>query len=109
MTRPGETLIAALEPLPSVRVKVAPGRGSAGVYVDVRRVADIDLDGDAVLVYSPAETIPTLLGVFPSSRPVAEGIAFDLSDAGHCAEALAAIRRRAHVETLVPQFRESSP
>jgi hypothetical protein len=109
MTRPGETLLSAVQRLPFVRAAVDPGGRTAGVYVGARRVAEIDLDQDGVVVYNPTDYIPTLLRVFPSSRPVAEGIAFDLSDAGHCEEALAAISRRAHVETLVPQFRDASP
>lgn len=109
MPGPGETLLSAVERLPSIKTEVDPGRRSAEVYVGARLVAEIDLDQDGVVVHNPADTIPTLLGVFPSSRPAANGIAFDLSDDGHYAEALAAIERRAHVETLVPQFRQASP
>jgi hypothetical protein len=109
MPGPGATLLSAVERLPSVRTEVVPDRRSAGVYVGARLVAEIDLDQDGVVVHTPADTVPTLLGVFPSSRQATNGIAFDLSEAGHYAEALAAIERRAHVETLVPQFREASP
>jgi hypothetical protein len=109
MPGPGETLLSAVERLPSVRTVVGPHRRSAAVYVGARLVAEIDLDQDGAVVHTPADTIPTLLGVFPSSRRTANGIAFDLSEASHAPQALAAIERRAHVETLVPQFREASP
>lgn len=109
MTGVSETLLAAVERLPSVRVEIDDARRSAGVSVGARLIADIDLEQSRVLVHAPADTIQTLHGAFPSSRPAAHGIVFDLADAEHSAEALAAIRRRAHVETLVPQFREGSP
>jgi hypothetical protein len=109
MTRSVETILAAVEGLPSVKLEIDAAQRSAGVRVGARLVARIDLGHGGVLVSAPAEWIPTLQRVFPSSRATANGIVFDLADSQNCSEALAAIRRRVNVERLVPQFRVASP
>jgi hypothetical protein len=104
-----DNMLAAVEGLPSVRVEIDDDRTSAGVRVGTRPVARIDLRRGRVHVNVPAERIPALRRRFASSRPTANGIVFDLSDAHGHTEALAAIRRRVNVERLAPQFRVASP
>jgi hypothetical protein len=77
--------------------------------VGARLVARIDLRRGRVLVNSPADTILTPQRVYPSSRPAANGIVFDLRDARACSEALAAIRGRVNVARLIWQIRVASP
>ena len=104
-----ECILGAVERLPAVKLEIDDSQVSAGVRVGARVVARIDLRHGGVLVDLPADRIPTLQRVFPSCRPTADGIAFDLADAQSCAEALAAIRRRVNVEGFVWQFRAASP
>lgn len=104
-----ESILGAVERLPAAKLEVDDSHVSAGVRVGARIVARIDLRHGGVLVDLPADRIPTLQRVFPSSRPTADGIAFDLADAQSCVEALAAIRRRVNVEGFVWQFRAASP
>jgi hypothetical protein len=106
---PIEDLLAAVGRLPSARVEIDDAQASASVRVGARVVADIDLRHGRVLVHAPADVIPTLRQVFPSSQPAASGIALDLADARAGAEAFGAIRRRVDVERLVGQYRDSSP
>jgi hypothetical protein len=94
----------------------------------VRRLADVELDGDEarvrsraelvarfdlrhhrVLVRAPQELIPSLRRVFPSSRATPEGIVFDLTRSDACPEAVAAIRKRLEAQRLVAQSRVASP
>ena len=74
-----------------------------------RLIAHIELRHGGVLVSTPDDRISQLLRVFPSCRPAADGIHFDLADSQSRTEALAAIRRRVTVERLVWQFRAASP
>ena len=110
MTPSAESVLSAVEGLPGVEVHIDDAEAEAGVRVGARVVARIDLRGHGgVLVELPEDRIPTLQRVFPSSRPTADGIAFDLADSKCRAEAIAAIRRRVNVERLVWQFRVASP
>ena len=109
MMRSVETVLVAVERLPAVKLEIDDAQASAGVRVGARLVAHIDLRRGGVLVDAPADTIPTLHRVFPSSRPTAYGIVFDLAHARGSSEALAAIRRRVNVERLVWQLRLASP
>jgi hypothetical protein len=77
--------------------------------VAARHVAQLELAHGRVVVIAPADMVPALERVFPSSRPIANGVAFELENAHHHSEALAAIRRRVTVERLMWQFRVSSP
>jgi hypothetical protein len=109
MMRSVVTILAAIQRIPAVNLEIDEGRAYAGVQVGGRRVARVDLRDGRVVVYAPADTIPTLQRVFPSSHPTADGIVFDPLDAENCRQALAAIDRRVQVERLVPQFRVASP
>jgi len=102
-----ESILAAVERLPAVMVEIE-GAHSVAVRVGAGLVARIDLDG-GVLVDAPADRIPILHRAFPSSRPAANGIVFDLADAQGCSEALAAIRRRVNIERLGWQRNVASP
>jgi hypothetical protein len=104
-----ETLLAAVERLPGVRLEIDDARRSAGVHVAARLVAHLELAQGRVVVSAPADIVPTLERVFPRSRPIVNGVVFELEDAHHHSEALAAIRRRVSVERLMWQFRVSSP
>jgi hypothetical protein len=106
---PVQIVLAAVERLPGVKVTTDPGRGSAEVEVAGRPVARIDLRHGGVLVEAPPDGIPTLLSVFPCSRVAEDGIAFQLADGRHCAQAAAAIHRRVMVERFLPQLRVASP
>jgi hypothetical protein len=103
------TLLEAVQRLPAVRVEVEDGRGSAHVRVGARPIASIDLDRSQVLVHVDADRIPPVRRVFPSARETAEGIVFDVAGPRDSAQALAAIRRRADVETFGAQSRAASP
>ena len=102
-------ILTAAERLPAVAVEFDDARRRAEVRVNARVVAHIDLDHDRVLVTAPADVIPALGRVFPSSRRAAAGIVFDLRDGQTCSEALDAIRRRVNVERFRPQSRLASP
>jgi hypothetical protein len=104
-----EDLLGAVEALPAVRLDIDDDQRSAGIRVGARLVARIDLRRGSVLVNAAAERIPALRRRFPSSRPTANGILFDLTDAEAGSEALAAICRRVNVERLGPQLRVASP
>jgi hypothetical protein len=104
-----ETLLATVERLPAVTSTVDQARGSAEARVGTRLVARIDLTNGSVLVDAAADAIPDLLRIFPSSRPAPDGLVFDLAGSGDCSAALAAIRRQANAETLLPQARIASP
>jgi hypothetical protein len=104
-----ETIVAAVERLPAARLEIDEARRWAAVRVGARVVARIDLRHGGVVVNAPADTVPTLQRVFGSSRPIADGIVFDVTDAQGGSDALAAIRRRVNVERLAWQFRVSSP
>jgi hypothetical protein len=109
MTPSTEQLLATLERLPEVWLDIDTAQRSGGVRVDGQLVACIDLEHDRVLVNAPADVIPTLDAVFPSSSPTADGIVFDLVDPRSSSEALAAIRRRARVQRFVWQLQSASP
>jgi hypothetical protein len=104
-----ESLLAGVERVPAVTLQIDDAHSSAGVRVADRVVARIDLRHGRVLVKAPADVIPRLQRDFPSSRPGADGIIFDLARAHSASEALAAIHRRVTVERLAPQFRVASP
>jgi hypothetical protein len=108
MIRSVGTLLSGVERLAGVTLEVDNAQSSAGVRVGARLVAHIDLQDGCVLVNAPADTIATLHRLFPSSRPTAHGIVFDLADSQDCSEALAAIQRRVHVERFSWQFRGAS-
>jgi hypothetical protein len=108
--RPVETILAAVEGLPAVKVQINDAAEEAGIRVGARVVARVDLRGSGgVLVELPPERIPTLQAVYPSCRPTADGIVFDLADPQGASEAIAAIRRRVNVERLIWQFQVASP
>jgi hypothetical protein len=109
MTGSANTLLAALERIPGVRLEIDEAQRAADVRVGARVIARIDLQHDHVVVDTPADLIPTVQRVFPSSRPVANGISFGLDGDQTRREALAAIRRRVNVERVATQFREASP
>lgn len=108
MMRCVETILAAVERLPAVKLEIDDAHRSAGVRVGARLVAD-DLRHGRVLATAQAEWIPTLQQSFPSSRQTANGIVVDLADAQDHSEALAAIRGRVNAERFVPHFRVASP
>jgi hypothetical protein len=107
MTGSADSLVTALRRLSAVTMEMHDGW--AGVRAGSRLVARIDLRHDRALVYAPADTIPTLRGLFPSARPAPGGIVFDLTEPGASSEAQRAVRRRVKVERLLPQFRDASP
>jgi hypothetical protein len=107
--QPIETIVAAVDRVPAAMVDIDDARTSANVRVGGRIVARLDLRHGRVLVNSPADTLPTLQRVFPSSRPTAEGIVFDLADSQDCSEALASILERVRVEIFMHQARWASP
>jgi hypothetical protein len=109
MTASVQALLAAVERIPGVELEIDDARTSAAVRVGAQVVARIDLWHGHVVVNAPADVIPTLQGVFPSSTRAATGIAFDLDHAQARSEALPAIRRRVDVERVVAQYREASP
>jgi hypothetical protein len=103
------SLLAATEQLPAVDLAIDHARGSAEARVGTCTISRIDLEHGHVRVTAPEDTIPTLRRLFPSSRVTPSGIAFDLVDSQGRSEALAAIRRRAHVQRFLWQFRVASP
>jgi hypothetical protein len=107
MTPALDTILAAVEQMGAVKLEL--DGGSASVRVGARLVARIDLRRDQVLVNAPPDTIPTLQRAFPSSRPIATGVMFDLADGQNEPAALGAIRRRVDVEKLAWQLRVGSP
>jgi hypothetical protein len=104
-----ETLLAAVERLPGVTLEIDDARGLAGVRVAARVVAHLELVQGRVVVGAPADMVPAFERIFPCARPIANGVVFELEDAHHHSEALAAIRRRVMVERLMWQLRVSSP
>ena len=109
MTPSIDSFLASVERLSAATVEIDDARRSADVRVGSELVARIDLRDGHVLVKAPADTIPTLQRLFPSSRPTADVIIFHVDDRRDRAQALAAIRRRVDVQWLVPQFRAGSP
>jgi hypothetical protein len=110
MTRGIEAILAAVERMESVKLEIDEVRRSAGVRVGARVVARIDLRRDGeVQINAPQDAISLLQRTFPSARPSASGVVFDLPDPENESAALAAIRRRVDVEKLAWQFRAQSP
>jgi hypothetical protein len=109
MTRGAETILAAVERMKSVKVEIDEVRASAGVRVGARVVARIDLGRGEVQINAPLDAISLLQRDFPSARPSASGVVFDLTDPENESAALAAIRQRVDLEKLVWQFRARSP
>jgi hypothetical protein len=107
--RPIDAILAAVRSLPDATLEMDFDRGCASVHVGVRLVANIDLRRGDVLVYLPIDRIPTLRCIFPSARAAPTGILFDLACPQSCSETLAAIRRRANMETLAPRRRIDRP
>jgi hypothetical protein len=107
--QPMETIVAAVERIPVVKVETDEAETSANVRVGTRIVARLDLAHGRVLVHTPADAAQTLRRVFPSSRPTAGGIAFDLGGSEDCSEALASIVERVKAEIFMHQARWSSP
>jgi hypothetical protein len=99
-------LVASVERLPAVTLDCDGTRRSADIRVRGEVIASIDMGCGHVLIYSPPDTPPDLTWIFPSATATADRIAFDPGD---CAGALAAIRRRVHMERLHWQFRVASP
>jgi hypothetical protein len=104
-----ETLISAVERLPAVTVQIHDEARSARVHVGARQVASIDLRDGGLLVHAPVERRPILQQAFPSCRPAADGIAFDLADPRGQEEGLAALRGRVNAERLGWQLDVASP
>jgi hypothetical protein len=109
MTPSIEALLAAVERLPAVTLDIDADCRTGSVRADGHVVARVDLGHERVLVNAPADFIATLQRDFPSSVPTADGIAFDLAVTGSFTQALAAIRRRVHVQQFVWQLRSASP
>ena len=109
MTASIETILSALRSLPAVTLQAPDGARSADVRVGGRDVARIDLGDGGLHVHAPAHRRPSLQRAYPSCRPAADGIVFDLSDPGCHDEALTAVRRRVNVERLRWQEHVSSP
>jgi hypothetical protein len=109
MTPSIEELLAALERLPAVTLNIDAACRTGSVRAGGQVVARVDLGHERVLVNAPADFVATLQRVFPSSLPTADGIAFDLAVAGSSTQALAAIRRRVHVQQFLWQLRHQSP
>jgi hypothetical protein len=109
MTPSIEALLAALERLPGVTLNLDAACRTGSVRAGGQVVARVDLRHERLLVNAPADFIATLQRVFPSSVPTPDGIAFDLAVPGSCTQALAAIRRRVHVQQFVWQLRSASP
>jgi hypothetical protein len=107
--RPVDAIVTAVRSLSDATLEVDLDHGCVSVQVGVRLVANIDLRRGDVLVYLPIDRIPTLRCIFPSARPTPAGILFDLACPQSCTETLAAIRRRANMETLAPRHRLDSP
>jgi hypothetical protein len=93
----------------SVKVEIDEVRASAGVRMGARVVARIDLARGDVQINAPQDAISLLQRTFPSARPSASGVGFDLTDPENESAALVAIRRRVDVEKLAWQFRAQSP
>jgi hypothetical protein len=104
-----ENLISAVERIPAVTVQIHDDARSARVHVGARHVASIDLRDGGLLVHAPADRRPVLQRAFPSCRPAADGIVFDLADPRGHEEGLAAIRGRVNVERLGWQLDVASP
>jgi hypothetical protein len=102
------SVLAAIKRLPAVELEIDDAHGSAEVRVGTWVVTRIDLERGTVVVTAPADVIPGLQRLFPSSRATANGIVFDVVDCQGRSEALAAINRRANVQRLIPQFRTAS-
>jgi hypothetical protein len=107
MTRALESILAVVEQIASVELEV--DGEAANVRVSARLVARIDLRHDEVLVNAPPDTMLILQRAFPSSRPAASGVVFDLADGQDACVALDAIRRRVNVERLAWQSHVASP
>ena len=105
-----EAFLAEVERLPPpVTLETDEPRGWAVVRAGTRLIGRVDLVGARALVSVPRDRVGAVRRQFPSSHPAADGIAFGLEDARSRSEALAAIRRRAHVQRLASQFRAASP
>jgi hypothetical protein len=109
MTPAVQRFVAEVKRLSAATVETNSVRRTAEVRVGSQRVAHIDLRDGQLLVTAPDDTIPALQRRFPSSRPSADGIVFDLEHPRARAQALAAIRRRVRVQRLAPQFHTASP
>jgi hypothetical protein len=103
------SLLAAIGQIPGVDSEIDCARGAAEARVGAWVIARIDLERNCILVTAPRDAIPTLHRLCPSSRATTEGIALDLVDPQGWSEALAAVRRRAHVQRLIWQYRAASP
>ena len=107
MARTLDNILSAVDQMGPAKLEIDDW--SATVRVGVRVITQIDLRRDQVLVNAPSDVISTLQGVFPSSRPAATGVVFDLADWQNESVAIAAIRRRVKVEQLAWQIRVGSP
>lgn len=109
MMRSVASVLAEIRRAPAIELEIDDAHCSAEARVDNWVIARIDLERGTVLVTAPADTIPTLQCLFPSSRATTHGIVFDLATSQGRLEALAAIHRRATVQRFIPQFRAASP
>jgi hypothetical protein len=105
--RPLDDILAAVDQIPSTELEI--DQGSARVRVGARVIAEIDLRRDEVVVNAPSDVVSALRREFPSSRPAATGVVFDLAGRQDESVALAASRRRVKVEELAWQARVGSP
>jgi hypothetical protein len=109
MAQDVETMLSAIKRIPGVGLADDEAHGYTAVRVDGRLVARIDLRRGEAHVNAPADVVAALARAFPTSRPSATGIVFDLTSRQDKLAAAAAIRRRVNVERLVWQFRVGSP
>ena len=94
---------------PSTRVQIDERRGAASITVGPRVVARIGLCDPSVSVFAPADTLESLLEIFPLATRQPDGISFRLGGRVSQEVVLAAIERRVTVERYAGQFREQSP
>jgi hypothetical protein len=104
-----EALIDALQRGQPADVSIGRSPGSIEVKVGSDPIARIDVGREELVVYAPADGRSRLLEEYRGASSDPAGVRFDLKDEAGAASGLALLKRRARVQRVGWQYRESSP
>ena len=104
-----EALIDALQRGQPADVSIDRSPGAIVVKVGSDPIARIDVGREELVVYAPADARTQLQAEYRGARSDPAGVRFDLRNEAAAASGLALLQRRARVQRVGWQYRESSP